>query len=79
MRSKIFFAIAVMAFATAVGCNPPDQSGVPEAWTKTPANEKLERIKKMPISAQMKIDGINKLSISQEEKDKAIAEVRAAG
>jgi hypothetical protein len=77
MRNQFFLAVAVLASVMVAGCNPPDQSGVPEAWTKAPVDEKLERIKKMPISVQMKIDGINNLPISQEQKDKAIAEVRA--
>ncbi|MBN9503090.1 MAG: hypothetical protein BGO01_08005 [Armatimonadetes bacterium 55-13] len=60
-----------------VGCGQPDYSNGPEAWQKTPEAEKVERIKKMPLSADQKIQGINNLSISQEEKDKAIAEIKA--
>jgi predicted small lipoprotein YifL len=78
MRTLQLSVLVLMVAALLAGCGEPDASGVPEAWTKTPASEKVERIKKMPISQQMKIDGINKLPISQEEKDKAIAEVRAS-
>ncbi len=60
-----------------IGCGEPDYSDGPEAWKKTPVSEKIERIKKMPLSQAQKIQGINDLPVSQEEKDKAIAEIKA--
>lgn len=61
-----------------VGCGQEPPTDGPEAWKKAPESDKLARIMTMPLSPEMKITGINNLKISDAEKQKAIAEVRAS-
>jgi len=77
MKQITILSLAVVSMLA--GCGEPDYSNGPEAWQKTPVADKVERIKKMPLSKAQKIQGINNLPISQAEKDKAIADINAAG
>ncbi len=78
-KNHIQLLIGVLATLSLAACGEPDYANGPEAWQKTPVADKIERIKKMPLSQAQKIQGINELPISQEEKDKAIAEIKAQG
>jgi len=76
---KHLLILSALVAAVLSGCGEPDYSNGPEAWQKTSVADKIEKIKKMPLSQQQKIMGINNLPISQADKDKAIAEIKSQG
>ncbi len=79
MTKYLVLLVAIFGGGTLVGCGQPDESGVPQAWTKLDDHSKLEKIKNMPLSPQQKADAIQKLNVPEDDKQKAIAEVKAGG
>lgn len=70
---------AALCSVTVVGCGAQDESGVPQAWTKLDDRTKLQKIKNMPLSVQQKTEAIQKLNVPDDEKQKAIYEIKAGG
>lgn len=79
MKSKFIWLSCLALLLAGCASSEPDYSKGPEAWQKTSDKDKLERIKHMPLSIDQKISGINKLNVPQDDKDRAIAEIRAGG
>lgn len=75
--------VAVLALTAAIGfsgCGDPgpEAGSGAEPFQKLGDADKLQKIKAMPISNQMKVDAIKKLNLPEADKQKAIAEVSSA-